>query len=652
MTTPCTPNRFTPGSIGCRWQWILFGVAVGVFAAVCVTQQTGWIVKRQLPFALPGSTLQEREMPDRKNIYSTNEFSAADVVLAKAAAALKPTNVSIQVAAANLADSYAAYVKNAARNVSPVSYLPDHPEIAGMLQVYHAYPNSPAAASGLINNLIYRCYVLDRRELNYFGVTTRDQDCRIPDPNKHLLRDAASRAVRIDPNNAYFHTMLALSYYLSNQDSDALIEIDAASRSTKWQSYIVDNANGTRLLCAAMFGNTPCDVQFERIQSCVRFMWSDQLIQSLAEITVWKAIVLEHRGDYGAGLALRYRIARIGAIWSTSHTGGLLSTSGERLIDISAMGAGAIRDADVLYSGNAKLTPAERVENTASRFGAYLHQHGFENEQVWYAKQYEMIVKRRLLAEPVQREWSPIQEPLDTCVKSSLSLWSVGYLTLTEIVLLTCIGLVIAFAGYRDRYRNRFDAVWNSSKWRIVISAFCAVLLGAAYTTVTYWAKTLFFLAVPSIAFSVVTLYIIRHRRASVSSLFFRTASWAVLLLVLAGLCVSGMRSNLTAGYFTQFADWIPNFYLKSPLHEAYMLMARLLLLPFAIMYGAAVWSRIRYQPLNVGITAGFRTALLPVISLLLLGYCACVVRTEQCELRFDKVLNSYLDNTNRTSNR
>ena len=131
--------------------------------------------------------------------------------------------------------------------------------------------------------------------------------------------------------------------------------------------------------------------------------------RKVGQITTWKAIELEHNGLHAQGVALRMRIANIGAVMSQCTPQRLYNGTVANLVYISATGPGGNY---IRAHTNPQLNKTEADYEYAFRcstaYTQYLEEHGFSTEAAWYKPifkaQYRLASREHIAAAEFWRQ--------------------------------------------------------------------------------------------------------------------------------------------------------------------------------------------------------------------------------------------------------
>ena len=660
----------------CRRQWQAFGFAGGVFLAALAAPGIGRVTRQEVGLSLPlGSVQTVRSLwtgvssPMQANYPQAHKQSLNPELM---------TDLEIQVAKGmfipdeeaphNDTDSGGIVVYNNDIETKTQKQRLSQ-SLPALRTVMARFPNSPLPRAAFLTrvcnfgslNMIIDPWRGDTQvtpsALPVVRPTISIQDTSRDEfiSTRSLLKQCeqvAQEGEGLEPDNAYFPIMLAHLHFAAANNQAALADIDRASRKPRWEDYNGVLIRGASHLHDAQLGMSS-SVLHQTSFDTAFFLYYGFLYETTRHLLLlaWKQ---EHAGNLESGIALRGRMMRIGATIRDQAHGRFVSGPGEAMFLFAC---------NRIRIEKGKYVPGPLLRKDVADYPQYLRHHNHAAEADWVQSQFKYFPADDTNPSSQDNSTSydaknlPVYEANyepEQMMHSVMCFWGAGLFTLAEIMVFLLIGGLAMWQNYRRRYSlNRPRPLARPVVWGIGLALLMivCVLIVMAFGMAQGLAAAIDTL--PIIGLLCLTLLVAGLMRGARD-----TALSALLTFTLA--CVLMGTAFVQIGGALLKADELQaasSLYETMNLHggnlravvSATLFMTLGILTPLLlIVLWMAIRNRIRRVPLGWGVWRGLSTALLPLLSLLLIGYAWIGMATTRAEAQADNALLQTLDNENR----
>lgn len=277
----------------------LIGLALGVLLTLLIAPATRWLVRAQ--FAASGLTVltpaaQQRQAEDAQ----------------RALVARRPDDFPLQLASA----------------VNGFQTMNDFPQDVSRLRaLVPRFGNNPALYATLLrfeigNSSTGTGVYLSRAEDWALGGVPPPADYHEPpppDPRLLAAYDAdAAAGERLDPDNAFFPQMRAVSLFAAHRDADGLDAVLRAGQKPHWDDYVADEMNGRLELADAPYGHG--SALSDIAANAAVLLPHYAALRAVARVAIAKAIAAEAAGQTERGLAIRLAMMHSGGLMRAQST--------------------------------------------------------------------------------------------------------------------------------------------------------------------------------------------------------------------------------------------------------------------------------------------------------------------------------------------
>ncbi len=643
-------------------QWIVFGIAFGLIAALALNSDTRSIVSTEITTGTPfGRSLNNPIQQVEFDGYGHVDPAVVDA--ADRAAGNAKDDVSVQIADAVFLSSASAF-ESYVNRVNPPNYslnIGNDPTFKADLQlkrcnairkVLLANPNSPLTYAAYIRELLTADLKPNRSECAWIRVqNAKGELVSAVQPNVldgglvrnqpdvedqsqpgatalnsaqlQAIESAAQLGMQCDRTNSFFPMVLAYIHYTEHKDAQAIRDVDHAGCCQQYDEYSFDLARGWQRLDTAVYGTPDSSAEGFRYENASAH-GCEWIFRLVGQITVWKAIELEHYGRYADGLALRMRIASVGAEMSTSSPNSPVTGTMTNLVYMSATGFGGKHISSRPGRGQSPAeTPIEYASRCSTLYLKYLENHGFTKQANWYKPIFHAQYK---LAYFDDNNSSAFQSSSPWTKPAAYQ--AAGYYILAEITLLVIVGLVLGFVGYLRRFAPRREVFWSRAQWSVVFSGFVMSLSCVAFTVLLYKGSAVWPLVVGVFTMVAVIQLGVRRFMDSDSSfaLLLHSLCFALCAIVVTGTTAFELVTTVLA--LAQQTGSTVSTVLPD---NAWIAIAQMAI-PELLLCIVIARCRVRYQGVPSGLFYGTRRVILPAISLLLVIWAVDIAVTAGIE--------------------
>lgn len=599
---------------------ILVGLALGVLLALLLAPQSRWLVRYQL--ALVGLTVGMPPSGPSSMNDQTQRIAAAH-----------PDDYQLQIAAQPGGDStrqyaaYAAYLRtltprfgsNPSLYASMLRY-----EIGGDKEKQGVYLNRP-----------------EESELEASADKTRKSPAP-PSPAVLAAFDAdASRGEQLDPSNAYFPLMHAISLFAARRDAEGLAAVQRASTKPVWNEYVSDETNGRLRLADAAYGHAP---SISRIAITAGALYPQYApLRAVARLATVLAIHAEQSGDFARGMSIRRALMTDGDLMRVQaqvYIG--------NLVGIAISGIARSRPGGREVAKRPQPFDGEQWAHMRSEaFARYARQAGFPDDAARAEAQYAAgeTVRRKVSMSLDHSNFSP--QSLNRLAAG----WIGGTLALVSAFWLLVLGGVGALLSRLPSVRGRQPlpsaARWGATAALALAAGIVALLAAESDTT-------------PSVAFitalgvvGLLTAGAVTLRRGGGqerSKLAAFAQAFGVTALMLMGVTLVAAWQTRGILKFVQLQSGIVGLSgdgsggsETSPLIAGLIVAGIGLIVPAVLAIALSIRARIRRVPAFAALASGFQHVVLPLACLLIIGYGAAVLGTLREEQRTDDGLRQMI---------
>lgn len=605
----------------------LVGLAVGVLLALLIAPQSRWLVRYQL--ALVGVTV---------GTPPSGPSSMSDQTLRIAAA--HPNDYQMQLAAQQNWDSreqrerYVAYL----RTLTP------------------RFGNNPSLYANLL-----------RYEI---GGDKEKQGVHLARPEEHELEaggkyntlpasapallaafDAdAAQGERLDPSNAYFPLMHAISLFAARRDAEGLAAVQRASTKPVWNEYVSDETNGRLRLADAAYGHAP---SISRVAITAAALYPQYApLRAVARIATVLAMHAEQSGDPARGMSIRRALMQDGDLMRVQAQVYIGNLVGIAISATARSRPGGSEAAKRPQPFDGDQWARMRLE----AFARYARQAGFPDDAARAEAQYAA-------GETVRRK---VSMSLDHSIFSPQSLnrlaagWIGGTLALVSAFWLLVLGGVGALLSRLPSVRNR-QPLPSASRWGAATAVVFAVSI-AVYNTapqlgngeISIYAVFLLTIIVVG-GLPVGALILLRGGKPGRQKAAAFVQAVGVTALMLMGLTLVAAWQTRGILKFVQVQSGISGLSgdgsggsETSPLIAGLIVAGIGLIVPAVLAIALSIRARIRRVPAFAALASGFRRVALPLACVLIIGYGAAVLGTLREEQRMDNGLRQMISHEGR----
>jgi hypothetical protein len=684
--------RHLPVSQRSRALWQCFGFSIGAVLAVLLAPRWGWIAREQVALTLPtGRAARYMEFEDTNTIlpFPPPQAKRADEIAIDVAWAIRdqglisletPKHVSIGLANRAARDARERQFMPRVNNAGFLSEIPGvwtssgryvvlahnagrphsmnynkHTHLAGLddlRDLMRCYPDSGLPCAAFLR-LAFASLLRNDRPLPLNGTfyilsfasdvdAENDHDVSVNGPE--IVADAlaaAQQGEQADPTNAFFPLMQCMIHQIVHQDAAACADLDRAARKTRWDDYTMALTHGRWSYNDIVFGLH--DSQTRSLALRQEPLLPQSGLLHTAQLLTWQAVSEERAEQAQAGIALRARLMRVGALMRDQATSGMGPLTGTMIIEIAQCGpegrglrtSGRVDDA-VIVDQNGK--------GARQRHGAYLRflsKHHANQEMTWTT---HMLAGQKYIVSPseyivnahalwvngiIETVW-PVMCPYPVLFVQ----WEGGILLMMAC---TTVGLIGGFVVLQD-YRRRFAGAAPRMLSNSVVggSALACVMAVCVLAFCIEQVPNPFALPFFELLLPLLMIGLLLPLLGVFPSTRLLVKAYLVTLFGLLGLIVLLMWEAHGIVALNKIVN--PNAYMGSGsvgiyLFEAGITTTVVLLLPALVAFICAIVSRVRCVPVAAGMVHGFNVLSLPILTLLLLGYAALTFSTARYEL-------------------
>ena len=625
------------------------GITLGILAALLLWSPTGKIIKSQLAltFPIPANVapwnVKVFNRPDPNDGYVMQRFHET----AKA----HPNDFQLQFANAPAIPPFTP--PNSANNVP---HSPTNDQINNLRELTHRFPNSPVLCAGILRYCTLGQVRIVRKEAEElakpkpanvkFDFPAWPQSA--PENLANFNRDA-EEGEKIDPTNAYFPTMQAISLFAGHHDVEALAALQRASQMTTWEDYASDEARAQMKLHEQTFGDGRVSLPTTMIAASILLPHYSGL-RAAARVAVHIAIEKEKVGKFEEGLAIRNSVRKFGDLMQNHSKFGIGSLVGGVISSYSLILPGALPDVAETFSPSDKM----KREKFASAFNDYLLKCGHP----------ELIAE--VNSEGLDREqvYDVFSDNIGSFTKENLnksgSLWISGIILFSSAIWILLFGGAGALLARHPKIQAGLGLVGRSWVAPILGGLTGLMLAGIGFSQVqnlTYQdaprvfdGKNMPNNVAPPFAFGILVfaIFAIALPATTRSDRLRRVSAYVATLIATSVFCnlffwqsVVSVRPILSLIQAVRDTSISPNSYYYVPLSFS-------IAIPLIFVLALSALSIIWRIPLSVGIARGLKGCCVPIACTLLLAYAAILPFTLKQEILMTYVLDRTLTHEGR----
>lgn len=303
----------TRRSGGSGW---LIGAVLGILAGLWAFPPVRYTLAAQLEFALAENSLPwVRALDSRRSV---REVSRLDGV-AQAA----PSDYLLQVGRATVAASEQSLPHRASLS-PPEADIETDRSLVRLGLVARAFPENSGAYAHLARYMMSERVRIERVEpetpddTEFASAPTAEASPpaprSIPARRKdvRLMEWALRSGETRDRSNAFWPTMLAVTYFAAQRDPEALEALARAKSKTRWDSYLYEEILGQWRLYSAAYGDNGAAQKVGPLSFAVFPHLRE--IRRMAEMARWRAERALQDGDMDEAVRIRRNLARLGIL--------------------------------------------------------------------------------------------------------------------------------------------------------------------------------------------------------------------------------------------------------------------------------------------------------------------------------------------------
>lgn len=607
----------------------LVGLAVGVLLALLIAPQSRWLVRYQL--ALVGVTV---------GTPPSGPSSMSDQPLRIAAA--HPGDYQLQLAAQQNGDrreQYVAYL----RTLTP--RFGNNPSLYANLLRYEIGGDKEKG----VHLARPEEHELEAARPEEYELEAGGKYNTLPASAPALLAafDAdAAQGERLDPSNAYFPLMHAISLFAAHRDAEGLAAVQRASTKPVWNEYVSDETNGRLRLADAAYGHAP---SISRVAIMAAALYPQYApLRAVARLATVLAMHAEQSGNPARGMSIRRALMQDGDLMRVQAQVYIGNLVGIAISATARSRPGGSEAAKRPQPFDGDQWARMRLE----AFARYARQAGFPDDAARAEAQYAAgeAVRRKVSMSLDHSVFSPQR------VNRLAAGWIGGTLALVSAFWLLVLGGVGALLSRLPSVRNR-QPLPSAARWgttaALALAASIVALLAAENDTQPSIALIMALGIAGAVAVSALTLR--RDGEQGRQRLKTFARALGVTALMLMGLALVAAWQTRGILKFVQVQSGISGLSgdgsggsETSPLIAGLVVTGIGLIVPAVLAIALSIRARIRRVPAFAALASGFRRVALPLACVLIIGYGAAVLGTLREEQRMDNGLRQMISHEGR----
>ncbi len=593
-------------------QRALFGVAVGVLAALALAPQTRWLVREQLLISLGRYHL----LPLNSGAYTTS--CAGDRRKIDAAAASAPNDFGLQYAAVS-GDGHAGVA-------------------AGMRGLVPRFSNEPALYANILRYDTLGAVRLGRPEAALLTGSKPELEYH-PTPSTPAALAAfdqtAAAGERVDPDNAYFPLMRAVGLLAAHKNAEAEAAVRRAGTKTAWREYTIDDVQSRWRLHQLAFDDKGAIPQASIAANTLLPQF--QAMRQVGRVLTYRAMQKEQAGDVAGGLSLRESLRRSGDLMRVQSDYLIGAIVGSSICAIACLRPGGAPPPPELPFNAAEEEQVARRHLDALAFAAYAGQHGRADLAAKALAEAEAGRRVSAIQASISLQDSTVLKPINRLINE----WTVDVAVLANVFWLLALW-ALAASIYAGRRRVSVSPDWaRSVGWLVGLVGGTVVFLAVIYlllflavnlpSMIGLWLTGLVMLVIAALG--------VLGLRDALRRISWRTLRqenvWSgLVLLALALLVLGGLYAGLLWQTKGIWATWAAHF-VFSPADNygrngdvdtqrallRWSAIGAALIVPLLLMLGAALAARLRPVPRLAKFGASLRVLAPAAACILLIAY-------------------------------
>ncbi len=246
------------------------------------------------------------------------------------------------------------------------------------------FPNNPSVYANLLRYMSFADVKIWYGEKGK-GASAVSPVAISPSPESlAMFAAAAQQGALLDPDNAYFPMMQAMSLFAAHREGEAVDALKAASRCTRWNEYFTDDLAGRLRLQRASYGEPLATQQMDTMYALLFPQYAQ--LRAMARAAVHLAAAEELAGKAAEGLAVRHALMRCGGLMRAQGASSISSLVGIAIANIATMDPAGVKTPPPPATGKGEETQQSRdlrAETRRNRYYAYLENQGQTPEASW-----------------------------------------------------------------------------------------------------------------------------------------------------------------------------------------------------------------------------------------------------------------------------
>jgi hypothetical protein len=614
-------------------------VAIGLLLAIIALPTVRYTFSEQFDLALEQDSIPWVRALDARHSRSEEPRLAAT-------AAANPDDYLIQI---GLATTMADAIDMRSRYSSAAETSASEGRVLTVLaRIAAQYPQDPGAFAHFVRYMTANRVQILRTEIGSApGIGTEMRSIPARHSDVKLMEWALQRGMRLDPDNAFWPTMLATVYFAADRDQEAIAALTTASRDKRWDAYIYEQVLGQWRLFAATYGDSGATQKIGPL-SLVAFPHLRE-IRHMAEMARWKADQEEAQGRPVEAVRIRRNIAWIGILIRDSTQWAYEALLGTDLVLLSAVSSDPRININALGSEQAWQRASNPFFNLLTR----LHESA---DAAWVHSEAATSLHLRHQISEARNDTSYPGIPPGIPLVALFGNWMAGVCLLQQAMTLAAAGLLAVLAGRMGRGltigRLGYGAVLSGALV-LFIATVQVMRTGiaspriAAVFTISSTVLLLFLMELAARAAAAVTSRS-RYQLSSAERRWTNRTTAIMLALV--------FSSGAVALYV--ICPWLSSMHPVAVLLSGLVTSARqataldalelallMAALPLAIVLVSGLWGLARrVSPLSA-VAVGLRRSLLPALACLGFAYLLLLSRTLELDSSASRAIHDAAEN-------
>ncbi|MCS6776584.1 MAG: hypothetical protein RMJ43_13390 [Chloroherpetonaceae bacterium] len=438
-----------------------------------------------------------------------------------------------------------------------------------------------------------------------------------------LIEWAVRSGQRLDRDNAFWPTMLAITYFAALRDAEALQALEQAARKPRWDAYLYEEILGQWRLYAAAYGDYGAAQKIGPL-SMLAFPHLREL-RYMAEMARWHADRAADAGQFGRAIRIRRHLGWLGRCLRDTAHWSYEALYGTDLFFLASTDRGA------RFAPSA-IRHLQQWQRAATGYLGLLERQRRQQERQWLYQEAQLCCELRDRIDVARVDAAYPGIPPGIPLLALFRYWMLGYCLLQQAL---AFGLCAVLLSLLVRWRvpDRHVRLWRIAVGVTVpgcLSGALFLLFGAVPT-----ARAALLLLAAACALCVLVAHWLAssHARAELHWSPGATGRMLALLLIPALAALHAMQNYLTslhpvATLLASLTGAVPDRRPQDALLIA-LLTAGLPFLAILVLTLRALYRRV--SPAQ-SVVIGVRSLALPMVTCLLLVYLLVLHQT----LRYD----------------